>query len=160
MAKCCVLWVLVAGILAGCGQDPLEGRRKKSGSDALSAGPDLETGAGAMDPGLVAAWEVLVAARVGRDREGYLRGFAGGPGEDGESLFEESTNVRVVRLQRQYREQTLGADEARLVVRERIEERDPKNPEGQIHGQEVIVTATLVRAGGVWKVRGLKADWR
>ena len=150
--------LLLAAALAGCGKDPFAGQKKNTddGPTRIES-PILPTDADKFDRGLVDAYEKLVAARGRRDVAAWKAAFAGAPGEDAGGLYDESTGPKVAKIHHQFRKADPDGDRAILTVMELIEERDPK---AGVHNQEVMVTATLVKNGGAWKVEALKADWK
>ncbi len=149
--------VFLAAALSGCGKDPFAGRKKDGEKRPPIESRDLPTDAEKFDRELVGAYEKLVAARGKRDAAGWKAGFAGAPGGDAESLYEETTDPKVVRILHQFQQADAAGDRATMTVKEVIEERDPK---GGVLNSEVTVTATLVKNGGAWKVETLKADWK
>jgi hypothetical protein len=153
-----IAFSLLAVALSGCGKDPFAGKLKPPGE--RPTGPEIATEAEKFDPGLVAAYEELVKARRERNLTRWTGGFAGEAGSGAAELWDESTTARVVAIRHKYTKEEISGDRATLVVVERIEERDPKDPKSEVHAQEVTVTATLVRAGGAWKALALRADWR
>lgn len=149
--------LLLAAALSGCGKDPFAGRKKSGEKRPPIESRELATDAEKFDRGMVDAYEKLVAARGKRDAAGWKAAFAGAPGEDAASLYEETTDPKVVRILHQFQKADAAGDRATMTVKEIIEERDPK---GGVLNSEVTVTATLVRTGGAWKVEALKADWK
>jgi hypothetical protein len=150
--------VLFVAALAGCGKDPFAG--KKQNNDGKHAPIDsvvLETDGEKFDRELVGAYERLVAARASRDTGAWKAAFVAAPGEEAESLYTESTDPKVAKIHHQFQKADADGDRATMTVKEIIEERDPK---GNVLNSEVIVTATLVKSGGAWKVEALKADWK
>ncbi|MEK7466655.1 MAG: hypothetical protein AAB074_04500 [Planctomycetota bacterium] len=155
---CRALLLLVAA-LAGCGKDPFAGRKKKDGDkrDPIES-KELATNAEKFDRGQVEAYERLVTARSKRDPAAWKAAFAGAPGEDAGVLFEESTDKHVTKILHQFQKSEPSGERAVLTVKEILEQRDAK---GAVLTTEVTVTATLVKAGGEWKVEALKAgDWK
>ena len=135
---------------------------KGPGGESPPSRPDerMATNAEKFDSGLVAAYERLVAARERRDEKAFRGAFQGGADAASFELYSESVTPRLLRIQHQFQNQDIQGDRATLVVKERIEERDPKDPKGEVHGQEAAVTATLVRTGGAWVVSALQVDWK
>lgn len=149
--------VLLAAALAGCGKDPFAGRKKDNGGQhAPIESIDLATDADKFDTGLVRAYEKLVTARGKRDAAAWKSAFAAAPGEEADSLFEESTDPKVTKIHYQFQQAEAAGDRATMRVKEVLEERDPKG----VLNSEVTVTATLVKSGGAWKIEALKADWK
>jgi hypothetical protein len=151
--------VLLAAALAGCGKDPFAGRKKTDGDKrAPIESKELPTNAEKFDRGLVEAYERLVTARGKRDAAAWKAAFAGAPGADADVLFEESTDRSVTRILHQFQRSEPAGDRNTLTVKEILEQRDAK---GAVLTAEVTVTATLVKAGGGWKVEALKAEgWK
>ncbi|MCC6738907.1 MAG: hypothetical protein IT452_07655 [Planctomycetia bacterium] len=149
--------LLVAAVLAGCGKDPFAGRKKDGEKRPPIESRDVPTNAERYERGVVDAYERLVIARGKRDAAGWKAAFAGEPGEDAASLYEETTNAKVVRIHHQFQGAEVAGERATVTVKEIVEERDPK---GGVFNSEVTVTATLVRTGGAWMVEALRADWK
>jgi hypothetical protein len=150
--------ILFAAALAGCGQDPFAGRKKKDGKRAPIESKELATNAGNFDRGLVDAYEKLVTARTARDEAAWKAAFSGAPGGDAEDLYRESTDASVKKILHQFQKSEVAGDRTTLTVKEILEQRDAK---GAVMTTEVTVTATFVNSGGTWKVEALKAgDWK
>jgi hypothetical protein len=111
------------------------------------------------DAGLVAAHKDLLKALVARDEGAFRACFAGDPGEGGTEFFSEVATPRLARMMSRYEKQDIRGEEATLAVTERIEERDPLDPRGEVNAQNVKVTYGLTKTGGSWKMKSLRADW-
>lgn len=145
--------------LPGCGKDPMAGKGGPSG-DHRTETPGLDSNEKDFDPGLVAAYKVLQTSREQRNLDAYRAAFAGSPGDDGMELFTETATAQLARIQFQFQVQDISGDRATLRVKEKIEERDPKNPKGDVHVLNLDLEMSLVKSAGSWKIASIKVDWK
>lgn len=156
-----VLCLCAVIAFSGCGKDPLAGKGKGGPSgDGRTETPGLDSNEKNFDPGLVAAYKVLQTAREQRNLDAYRAAFMNSPGEEGMELYTETATAQLARIQFQFQVQEISGDRATLKVKEKVEERDSKNPKGDVHVLNIGLDLSLAKSAGSWKILSLKVDWK
>lgn len=137
----------------------MKGKGKPSG-DGRTETPSLDSNEKNFDSGLVAAYKAIQKSREERNESAYRAAFAGSPGETGDELYAETTTPQLARIQFQFQKQDISGDRAVLHVKEKVEERDPKNPKGDVHVTNIDLVLSLAKSAGSWKIVSLKVDWK